>query len=346
MNIFLHASASLAIVLGLYLASSSGSTALSRRLLAAAFLSIAVLNLLTLLQFDAPGHPVLLLRPVLAAALPVLLYLHVTVAIRANQSLQLGDIFHVTGPCIAIVLRLLPNLGGYLDGLIVLLNVFYLALIAWDSRQGTTNIDRLGGQLSLLLDRWRRLVMLFLITVTLIDLVIIFTMGDDVASSRSPWVFGLAGLLLALGFSYLLVTGMNRKGPLAWVSSRFRTYEPESDRLIERLESELLSSGMYLDPNLTLQRFARRVGLPMREVSVAINDSRNRNYNQWINTFRIREAELILRNEPNRSVTDVMLATGFQNKSTFNAAFRAINGRSPTEWRDSQNHATGSEFLG
>lgn len=342
MNIFLHASASLAIVLGLYLASSSGSPASSRRLLAAAFLNIAILNLLTLLQFSTPDHPILLLRPGLAAALPVLLYLHVAVSARVEQSLKLNDVLHLTGPGIAIAFRLLPNLGSLLDGLIVLLNLFYLAMIAWDSRQGARNVAHRGGELSLMLDHWRRLVMLFLVTVILLDLLIIYSMGDDVGVTPSPWVFGLVGLLLALGFTYLLVTGMHRKGPLAWVSSRPRPYGPESDRLIERLESELLISGMYLDPNLTLHRFARRVGLQMRDVSAAINDSRNCNYNQWLNGFRIKEAERILRDEPHRSVTDVMLAAGFQNKSTFNAAFRGVNGGSPTEWRERQGTKTES----
>ncbi len=336
MNIFLHASASLAIVLGLYLGSSSGPPAASRRLLAAAFLTIAVLNLLTLLQFNTPEHPMLLLRPGLAAALPALLYLHVAVAVREDQRLQLRDALHITGPCIAIALRMSPNMGDLLDALIVLLNIIYLALIARDSRQGTGSRARPGGQLLLMLDRWRRLVMLFLITIILMDLLIVFSINDDVGVSAAPGVFGLVGLLLALGFTYLLVTGMHRRGPLAWVSSRIRPYEPESERLIERLESELLQSGMYLDPNLTLQRFARRVGVQTRDVSAAINDSRHSNYNQWLNGFRIREAERMLLNEPGRSVTDVMLAAGFQNKSTFNAAFRAVNGQSPTEWRRQQ----------
>jgi len=336
MNILLHASASLAIVLGLYLASSFGPPASSRRLLAAAFLTIAVLNLLTLLQFNSPSQPILLLRPGLAAALPALLYLHVAVAIRADQRLKLTDVLHLTGPCLAIALRLSADMGGFLDGLIILLNFFYLMLIAWDARRGTRNIAHLGGQLSLLLDRWRRLVMLFLITIILIDLLIIFSMGDEAGVPLSPWVFGLVGLLLSLGFTFLLVTGLHRRGPLSWVSSRFRPYEPESDRLIERLESELLHSGLYLDPNLTLQRFSRRVGLQMRDVSAAINDSRQSNYNRWLNGFRVREAERMLIDEPGRSVTDVMLAAGFQNKSTFNAAFRAVNGKSPTKWRQQQ----------
>lgn len=346
MNTLLHASASLAIVLGLYLASGSGPPATSRRLLASAFLTIAALNLLTTLQFNVPAQPLLLLRPGLAVALPALLYLHVAVAGRPGQGLRPSDVLHIIGPCVAIALRQMPNMSGLLDVTIVLMNLFYLGLIGWVSRSTAGTMAHLGRKLTRLLDPWRRLVMLFLVTVIMIDLLIIYAYGIDGGVALSRWVFGLAGLLLTLGFTYLLLTGMHRRGPLAWVSSANRPYDPEADQLIERLESELLLGNMYLDPNLTLHRFARRVGLPMRDVSTAINECRNSNYNQWLNSFRIREAERILRAEPHRSMTDVMLASGFQNKSTFNAAFRSVNGGSPTEWRKKQPSDTGSAHSG
>ncbi len=336
MDAFFYASASLAVVLATYLASSSGPPRLSRRLLSAAFLVIATLNILTLLQFDSLDHPVIVLRPGIAAALPVLLYLHIAVTSRPHQNLIYVDALHFIGPLCAIALRVQPNRGVLLDILIVFLSLFYLALIARDSRRGSRNIANLGAQFSLLFDRWRRLVMLFLIVVIMIDALIIYSAADDAGMSPPRWGFGLAGLLLVLGFSYLLVSGLHRKGPLAWVSGRFRPYAPERKRLIKRLESELLASGVFLDPNLTLQQFARRLGLQSREVSAAINDERDRNFNQWLNGFRVKEAKKMLRNEPNRSITEIMLASGFQTKSTFNAAFRASCGASPTEWRAKQ----------
>jgi AraC-like DNA-binding protein len=33
-------------------------------------------------------------------------------------------------------------------------------------------------------------------------------------------------------------------------------------------------------------------------------------------------------------MTEIMFATGFQNKSTFNAAFLALAGESPSSWRN------------
>jgi len=333
MNAFLYASASLAVVLAIYLATSSGLPKKSLRLLAAAVLTIAILNLLSLLQFSNADHPILLLRPGLAAAFPALLFLHIAAAARPGQELVLLDALHVLGPLAAISLRF-AQAGQSLDLFIVGLQLFYLTRIAWVSRRGAGSFENLGAPLSVLFNRWRRLVMSFLMFVILLDLLITFEIGDDVGAVGHQWVFGLTGIVLVLGLSYLLVSSLHRKGPLTWASNRYRTYSPGQESLLERLEAELTGSRAFLDANLTLQRFARRVGVPKRDVSAAINDGRNCNYNHWLNRFRICEAQRLMEEDPNLGMTDVMFAAGFQNKSTFNAAFRAIAGQSPTAWRD------------
>ena len=47
-----------------------------------------------------------------------------------------------------------------------------------------------------------------------------------------------------------------------------------------------------------------------------------------------------MRSEQHVGMTDVMFRAGFQNKSTFNAAFRSIVGCSPSAWRDNKNGGT------
>jgi len=333
MNALLYASASLAIVLAIYLASASSVPKTSRRLLSASMLTSAALNLLVVLQFSGSDNTILLIRPGLAVAFPALLFLHIATAIRTDQKLQLVDAFHILGPLAAIAVRMVPYSGSVLDVLIFLLHLFYLGLIAWVTRDGASSFANLGAPLSLLLDRWRRLVLLFLTVTVLLDILISLELRNNDGVFAHSWVFALAVILLVLGFSSLLVASLHRKGPLSWVSNRHRQPNPEYEALILRLEDELLADRMFLDPNLSLRRFARHTGIPARDVSAAINDKRNCNYNQWLNRFRIEEAQQMMRDDPERGVTEVIYSSGFQNKSTFNAAFRAITGQSPSAWR-------------
>jgi AraC-like DNA-binding protein len=340
MNAFLYASASLAFVLAIYLATGSGMPKTSRRLLSASMLTIAVLNLLMLLQISDPDRAILLIKPGLAVAFPALLFLHIATVTRAKQNLQLGDAIHIVGPLAAIALRMAPGSGPTLDVLIFLLHLFYVGLIAWVTRHAASSFANLGTPLSVMLDRWRRLVLLFLTIGILLDILIALEVDNDDGAFSHPWVFALVGILLVLGFSSLLVASLHRKGPLAWVGNRYRQHNPEHGALIARLEDKLLLDRIFLDPNLTLSRFSRRVGLPVRDVSTAINDNRSCNYNQWLNKFRIEEAQRMMRDDPERGVTEVMYSSGFQNKSTFNAAFRSLTGESPSVWRNQLDDAT------
>ena len=333
MNAFLYVSAGLAMVLAVYLATGTGLPRTSRRLLSAGMLTLALLNLLTLLAFGDPQNPALAARPALAVALPALLYLHLATAMRARQALQPLDVIHIVGPLAVTAVRLMPLPGPWLDLAILLPSLCYLGLIAWGARPGDKGFTSLRPPLGSLLDRWRRLVVLFLVFVLSFDILLMFDMGSEVETLPQAWMFGVAGLLLTLGFAYLLVASLHRTGPLMWASSHQRHQNPAHETLIASLEKQLVASNAFLDPNLTLQRFARKVGVPPREVSAAINDCRNHNYNQWLNTFRIKEAQRRLRENPGQSITEVMYASGFQNKSTFNAAFSAVCGESPSAWR-------------
>ncbi|KJF75318.1 helix-turn-helix transcriptional regulator [Agrobacterium arsenijevicii] len=108
----------------------------------------------------------------------------------------------------------------------------------------------------------------------------------------------------------------------------------EQDReVIERLDRLMEAQALYRDENLNLSRLARRLGLPSRQISGAINRSLGINVSQYVNQLRIREACRLLE-ETEQSVTTIMLSSGFQTKSNFNREFRRVTGMSPVDWRE------------
>jgi len=340
MNALLYVSASLAIVLAAYLATGTTMPQTPRRLLAAALLTIAALNLLALLQINNPNSPLIMLRPLLAMALPALLYLHIATATRDDPKLKLFDAIHSVGLISGMVIWFSPMRGQIIDLYIVSIHLFYLVLIAWVSRHKADSFTTLGSQLSLLFDRWRKVVLLFLMIAVVADTFIMLEIGGDGAALAFSWAIVLSSILLVGGLSYLLITSLHRTGPLLWAGMRFRPHSKEQRELIERLEEMLISTRVFLDPNLTLLRFARKSGVPTRDVSTAINEHRQCNYNQWLNSFRIEEAQRLIRSDPKQSMTEIMFAAGFQNKSTFNAAFLAFAGESPSSWRNQKDDRT------
>lgn len=107
------------------------------------------------------------------------------------------------------------------------------------------------------------------------------------------------------------------------------------DEVMARIDDLMRMRKLYRDPDLSLDRLARRAGLPARRISAAINRATGRNVSQWVNDHRIGEACRLLA-ETDRPVTAVLFDVGFQTKSNFNREFRRVTGMAPREWRESK----------
>ncbi|MBY5986892.1 helix-turn-helix domain-containing protein [Roseovarius atlanticus] len=106
----------------------------------------------------------------------------------------------------------------------------------------------------------------------------------------------------------------------------------DDDHVLAEVHRILRERHLYRDPDLTLERLARRVGIPGRRISQAVNRRMGRNVSQEINEWRIREAQALLE-QTDRAVTAIMFDCGFQTKSNFNNTFRRVAGMSPSDWR-------------
>lgn len=107
---------------------------------------------------------------------------------------------------------------------------------------------------------------------------------------------------------------------------------PDDDRILAEIDRLLTERRLYRDPDLTLERLSRRLAIPARQVSGAINRKLGRNVSQAINDWRIREAMDLL-SRTDRPVTAIMFDCGFQTKSNFNREFQRVTGTSPSDWR-------------
>jgi len=95
---------------------------------------------------------------------------------------------------------------------------------------------------------------------------------------------------------------------------------------------------IYLDPDLTLSVFARRLHIHANQLSRIINEQYGQNFNDFINKYRIQEAQRKLSdpNKQDKKILEILYETGFYSKSVFNTAFKKITGQTPSAYRRSQ----------
>lgn len=111
--------------------------------------------------------------------------------------------------------------------------------------------------------------------------------------------------------------------------------EEERAELIRRLDAFMNETRIYCDPDLSLARLARKMGLSTRHISQAINAGLAINFSDFVNRYRVDEAvrQLTSDKERARSIIEVQLASGFNTKSNFNRAFKKFTQSTPSEFR-------------
>lgn len=104
--------------------------------------------------------------------------------------------------------------------------------------------------------------------------------------------------------------------------------------ILKKLKSIMTMERIYLDSSLKLQDVATRLELQPHHVSQVINELEEKNFSDFINYYRIKEAEKLLQ-ESNYKILHIAYDSGFNNKASFNNAFRKVTGMSPSEYRES-----------
>ena len=98
----------------------------------------------------------------------------------------------------------------------------------------------------------------------------------------------------------------------------------------ERVQTYMADHTPYLDPDLTLSRLSRKMGVSAKALSSTINLATGGNVSRFINEARIKSARKAMLN--GESVTNAMLLSGFNTKSNFNREFLRVVGMSPSTW--------------
>lgn len=273
--------------------------------------------------------------PILAACLPPLVYIAFRGLMGVGaESRRAMFASLVLSPLLIVVLEFAFPTG--IDLALIVIFVGHAIALLLLGRKGPDGLDE--AQFASVASAHRALIIaaIALCVSALFDLLVFFdfewAQGQNVAALVSN--ANLLGLLL---IGLMAALAGKSKAPQTAVESIAELPPPEpseQDRdIVARIDQLMETQALYRDENLNLSRLARRLGLPSRQISGAINRSLGVNVSQYVNQLRIREACRLLE-ETEQSVTAIMLSSGFQTKSNFNREFRRVTGMSPVDWRE------------
>nr|WP_321237330.1 helix-turn-helix domain-containing protein [uncultured Psychroserpens sp.] len=101
------------------------------------------------------------------------------------------------------------------------------------------------------------------------------------------------------------------------------------NNLIQYIEQE----KPFTDNELRLANLADKIGYSTHLLSKVINKKSGKNFNNFINDYRLLEAEKLLSQDYNYSIKSIYFDVGFNNKVTFYKAFKEKHNCTPTEFK-------------
>lgn len=97
----------------------------------------------------------------------------------------------------------------------------------------------------------------------------------------------------------------------------------------------LMETGIYRDENISIKMLAECLDMPEYRIRGVINKNlAYRNFNEFLHTYRITEASVRLKQEPETPISNIALDVGYRSLSSFNRAFKTIKQTTPTEYRE------------
>lgn len=108
--------------------------------------------------------------------------------------------------------------------------------------------------------------------------------------------------------------------------------EKQAQRIAAKLETAMKVDSLYRDPMISLPTLAKHTGVSANYISQTLNVVVGKTFFEYINGWRIREAETALL-QSGETVLNIAMNTGFNSRSSFYKAFRAVHGSTPSDFR-------------
>ncbi|WP_159025407.1 AraC family transcriptional regulator [Aquimarina sp. Aq78] len=110
-------------------------------------------------------------------------------------------------------------------------------------------------------------------------------------------------------------------------------------RVSKVIERCMVDEKAFLDQDMTLKTFAKRVGVSSRIISKTINEMEYKNFNMYLNHYRVEEFKTLIGSEKYQKYSNTALAkeAGFNSRASFYKNFKDIAGISPSDYFESLN---------
>nr|WP_321237426.1 helix-turn-helix domain-containing protein [uncultured Psychroserpens sp.] len=104
-----------------------------------------------------------------------------------------------------------------------------------------------------------------------------------------------------------------------------------------KIELLMVNEKLFLAADFNVKQLAIKLNQPVYLISHVVNKAFSKNFSEYINTYRIKEAQHMLLDKAykNIKISSIAYESGFNSLSSFNIAFKKITGTTPSSFKNS-----------
>ena len=295
----------------------------------------ALASLLLGLRFVYGIETLVPLQRVLPLLFGPLTYLGFLAFFVPSERMLRSVVLHLVGvTLVASALLILLDAGVLYDVLPLISYLIYAALILILWRRGVDAMGFARFEIAEAVRKWMLWDCVLLILMTFLDLAI--TLSSMTGQRDLAMQLISLGSVLSVGtLAGLVYFILNlRQTVPAHPAPQPSKEDAPTDAVEQQARAFLEETQLYLDPELTVDRLARRMHIPSRALSEAVNGATGMNVSQYVNSFRLKYAADLLKST-SLSVIKIQENSGFMTRSNFYREFQRVYGVSPTQYRNS-----------
>jgi AraC-like DNA-binding protein len=103
--------------------------------------------------------------------------------------------------------------------------------------------------------------------------------------------------------------------------------------IYEKIINYLEATRSYLNGDLKIGNISNNLNVNILYIQKAISLHRNMNFNNFINSYRVDHAKKMIQENNQYKLEYIYLSSGFKNQSSFNRAFKTLEGVTPSDYR-------------
>ncbi|MFT6717507.1 MAG: AraC-like DNA-binding protein [Saprospiraceae bacterium] len=148
-----------------------------------------------------------------------------------------------------------------------------------------------------------------------------------------PVFVGLFICMLLFNGSILLLQVINKKKQVVVSYKAQNVTDFDQGKYLEKESQRVMDylSDHYDDPELTLNKMRKKLGLSENKIASIVKKESGLLYKNYLHSIRISEAKRLLKMS-NRNINEVAVLVGYGNISTFNRAFKKLENQTASEF--------------